>query len=76
MRSILYAAAALCLTSVTAFDNTPPIPERHVGWSYGTAKVGIDIEVVFDILCSDCQFNNPLFQSFLDKPFLSSTVRD
>lgn len=75
--SILFVAAALSLTQVAiAFDNIPPIPERHVGWTYGEAKVGVEIEVVYDILCSDCKMNDPLFQAFLDKPFNNSTVRD
>ena len=60
--SILLATAALALIQVgLCFENNPPIPERHIGWSYGEAKLGIDIEIIFDILCSVCQHNDPLF---------------
>jgi hypothetical protein len=58
--SILFSA--VCLSTITsAYDNNPPIPERHPGWSYGAPLSGVEIELVYDLSCSDCAYFAPLF---------------
>lgn len=59
-----------------AFSTNPPIPEKHPGFWTGSKNAAIEIEAGFDLLCSDCAFYSPLFQEFLDLPFLGSTVRE
>lgn len=43
----------LGLASVAAYPNNPPIPGRRSGYTYGTAKCGVEFEVFYDLLCTD-----------------------
>ena len=58
------------------WSNTPPIPERHVGWSEGKGKQMIEFEFFFDVMCGDCARFHPAFDEFLEMPFLNGTVMD
>ena len=66
----------LGLASVAAYPNNPPIPGRRSGYTYGTAKCGVEFEVFYDLLCTDTQAMDPIFQQFLKMDFLTSTVAD
>ena len=78
MRSLIASVAALALSShmVLAWDNTPPIPERHPGWGEGKGKQLIEFEFFYDLTCSATQALHPEVKQFLDMPFLGGTVRD
>jgi hypothetical protein len=77
MKSILSLSAILLASTTLAYDNSPPIPERHTGYTFrGKTITNIEIEVFYDLLCEGSAYMNPAFQDFLDMPFLSSTVRD
>ena len=56
--------------------NSTPIFGTYPGWLEGTDKVGIQIELFEDYLCSDCKAFNPVFEEVLDTPWLDGTVRD
>jgi hypothetical protein len=58
-----------------AFNNTPPIPERHPGWSIGKNRLLIDIELFTDLTCDGCAMLHPEFERFLDMKFLGYPVR-
>jgi hypothetical protein len=58
------------------FGNDPPVPGRRPVWYTGHWKSGVEIEVVYDLMCADSAALNPEFQKFLDMPWLDSTVRD
>ena len=76
----LLASFALIFTILVgasnAFINTPPIPERHPGWSEGKGKLLIEIELFFDLLCDGCAMMHPEFIRFLNMTYLGSPVRD
>ena len=63
------------LTAICAANSTP-IFGTYPGWTEGSDKVGIQIELFEDYLCSDCQALNPIFEQLLDTTWLDSTVRD
>lgn len=54
MKSIPTVIAALLLSSsVIAYDNNPPIPERHPGWTTtGSVDSNVQIELFYDLLCT------------------------
>ena len=58
------------------FGNDPPVPARKPVFYTGHWKTGIEIEVIYDLMCSDSAALNPAFQEFLKQPFLDSTVAD
>jgi len=58
------------------FSNDPPVPGRRPVWYTGSGKSGVEIEVVYDLMCSDSAALNPEFQKFLQMPWLDSTVAD
>ncbi len=72
------SAVVLALTAnvASAWDNTPPIPERHPGWGEGKGKQMIEFEVFYDLTCSASAAMHPELKIFLDMPFLGGTVRD
>ena len=70
------AATALLLSLAHSWDNIPPLPERHVGWSEGKGKLMINIELFEDLLCDGCAMLHPIFQDFLNQTFLGQPVRD
>ena len=59
-----------------AWDNTPPIPERHPGWGEGKNQQMIEFEIYYDLTCSASAALHPEWKTFLDMPFLGRTVRD
>ena len=73
---LLVALIAMSITTTSAYDNNPPIPERHPGWTFGSDNSHVEIELFYDLLCSACAYENPIVQQFLDMPFLNSTVRE
>ena len=52
-------ALALLLTSVAA--NSVPIYGTYPGWVIGNGQAGINVEVVIDLLCTDCMANNDIW---------------
>ena len=46
-----------CLQLSQAYDNNPPIPERHPGWTTrGKVDSQIEFEAIYDLLCSGSAF--------------------
>ena len=62
--------------AVADFGNDPPIPGRRPVFYTGGAKSGFELEIVYDLMCSDSAAAHPDFLQFLDMPFLDSTVKD
>ena len=65
-----------CLWMTSAWDNSPPIAERHPGWSEGKGRQMIEIEAIMDLTCGSCADAHPELKKFLDMPFLNGLVRD
>ena len=76
MFSKMLLASVLSIFAVSAWDNTPPIPERHPGWSEGKNQQMIEFELFYDLTCSASAALHPELKTFLDMPFLGKTVRD
>src|SRR5688572_28177886 len=76
MKSAVSLLVLGLLSSANAFSNSPTVPGRHVGMTYGTGASGIEFEAIYDLTCSDCKYADPEFQKFLNMPFLESTVGD
>jgi hypothetical protein len=78
MKSIPTIISALLFSSsVMAYDNNPPIPERHTGWTTtGSVDSEVQFEVFYDLLCSGSAYMDGPFQDFLEMPFLGTTVKD
>ncbi len=76
MRSIFILALALGLSM--AWDNSPPILDRPVGYSASQGLGGKDlhIEVIFELLCEGCAAEYGELQRFIDLPFLDGKVSD
>ncbi len=74
--------ATLCLLALAAgfasadFGNDPPVPGRKPVYYFGAWKSGVEIEIVYDLMCYDSQQMHPEFLKFLDMKFLDSTVRE
>ena len=64
------------ITSTQAWDNTPPIPERTVGYGEGSGNLNINFEMHYDLTCSASAALHPAFKQFLDLPFQDGKVRD
>ena len=41
------------------FDNNPPIPGRRPEFMIGDASNGIDLVVIYDLMCTDSAYANP-----------------
>eukprot|EP00347_Sterkiella_histriomuscorum_P024198 403331970 len=54
---------------VADFGNDPPVPARKPVWYTGHWDTGIEIEIVYDLMCPDSASGNPPLQQFLDMPF-------
>lgn len=76
MRRIAAALGLMLLGVASGFSNDPPVPGRRPVWYTGTGKSGVEIEVVYDLMCSDSAALDPEFQKFLQSPWLDSTVGD
>ena len=74
MKSLLVLATIS--TVALGFQNTPPVPERHPGYSEGKGRQMIDIEIFYDLICDGSAAFHPEFLGFLNMPFLTGTVRD
>ena len=62
MKSILSLSAILLASTSLAYDNSPPIPERHTGYTFrGKTITNIEIEVFYDLLCEGSAYMNPAF---------------
>ena len=57
----LITFALVAIVFVKAYDNLPPISGRHPGYSYGTGSCGVEIEIVYDLMCSDSAELDPEF---------------
>ena len=69
-------AVSILVASAASFDNNPPVSGRRPQWVTGGDKVGIDLEIVYDLMCSDSADADPEFQKFLNMTWLTSTVKD
>ena len=69
-----YTAAVLA--AIGSAGQSTPIMGQYPGWTEGTDKVGIQIQLFEDYLCSDCAAFNPIFEQVLDTAWLDGTVRD
>lgn len=72
MKGYIASAALAALSSA----NSTPIMGSYPGWLEGTDKVGIQIELYEDYLCSDCLAFNPIFEEVLATSWLDGTVSD
>ena len=62
MKSLTGIAALLLLGGVSCYDNNPSIPDRHPGYTTkGSVNSHIQIEVVYDLLCSGSAYMNGPF---------------
>ena len=59
--------SVLALSGLVSADfyNNMPIPGRRPEFATGQALKGIDLEIVYDLMCSDSAALNPEFQKFL-----------
>ena len=71
MKTFAFAAfmAAVNANSVPIFGKIP-------GWRQGVGKAAIEIEFVWDYLCSDSKAAQPILKELWEQPFNGSTVRD
>src|SRR4051794_16922446 len=74
--SSIFITLASLFASSEAYNNNPPIPERHPGIITGGGKSNIEIEVIYDLMCSDSANVDPEFQKFLNSDFQGSKVID
>ncbi|TNV74022.1 hypothetical protein FGO68_gene8605 [Halteria grandinella] len=74
--TLAFAALAMLTSSAKAWDNIPPIPERHPGWGEGKNRLMINFEVFADLLCDGCAMLHAEFERFLNMTYLGSPVRD
>jgi hypothetical protein len=58
---VIVTLSAVFLYHGMAWVNNPPISGRYPGYSYGTGPSGVEIEVVYDLLCSDTLEADPHF---------------
>ena len=59
-----------------ASANSIPIYGTYPGWVEGQDKKGIEIEVFYDLLCSDSKAANPVVEEMLKTKWLDGTVFD
>ena len=71
---LLIAYIAVCQCE---FINNPPVSGKRPEYTIGTVKQGIDILMVYDLLCPDSKAANPEFQKFLNMTWnvTNTTVR-
>lgn len=48
--------------AVADFGNDPPVPARKPVWYVGHWNTGIELEVVYDLMCPDSADADPIFQ--------------
>ena len=69
-------AAAIFFGSAYAFSNSVPVYGSFPGWTDGLGKANIEVNLFFDLLCSDCAQENPVINELLTTPWLDGTVSD
>ncbi len=74
MRSIF--ATTMLSTAALAFSNSTPVYGTYPGWVNGKGRTGITVEIFLDLMCSDCQAENPVWNELLQTEWLDGTVRD
>lgn len=62
--------------AAATFGNDPPVPGRRPVFYTGSGASGVEIEIVYDLMCSDSAATDPAFQDFLKMSWLTSTVKD
>ena len=56
--------------------NNTPIYGSYPGYTVGSGRTGITIDLFFDYLCSACQSENPIVEELLKHEWLDGTVGD
>ena len=67
---------ALATSAAAFFSNSVPIYGTYPGWIEGKDKVGITLEVHWDLLCEDSKALAPILVDLLATPWLDGTVAD
>ena len=70
------AAMAAFASELVQAGNSTPIYGTYPGYTVGSGKTGITIELFFDYLCSACQSENPVIEKLLKHEWLDGTVED
>ena len=65
-KQIALLFAGFIATMVSAWDNNCPVSGRRPAYTYGTNKVGIDLEIVYDLLCPDSADGHKVLMQFLN----------
>lgn len=63
--AILVLGAVATLVKADWYNNVP-VPGKRPVFTTGTAKKGIDLEIVYDLMCEDSADLDPEFQQFLN----------
>jgi len=66
MRALLTAFACFLGLASADWYNNVPVPGKRPAFVIGTAKQGIDLEIIYDLMCSDSAYLDPAFQQFLN----------
>ena len=67
MKALTILAALLSSSLIFAkWQNNPPVSGKRPVYTVGTPKQGIDILVVYDLICIDSKEGHPEFQRFLN----------
>ena len=69
----------IAIAAMAAFaeaSNTTPIYGTYPGYTVGSGKTGITIDLFFDYLCSACQSENPVVEQLLEHDWLGGKVKD
>ena len=56
--------------------NSIPISGSYPGWVEGANALGIEVEVFYDLLCSDSKAANPTVEQMLETQWLDGKVID
>ena len=69
MRGIIAAAAFVFGLASAEWDNNIPVPGRRPAYIMGDPKVGIDFEVVYDLVCDESADAHEVVMEFLNSNF-------
>jgi len=72
---IAVVLAALFATSALAWDNDCPVSGRRPTFTIGTNKIGIDLELTYDLLCPDCAEHHPILMQWLNMTWNVTNTR-
>ena len=59
-----------------SYSNSPPLFGTFPGWTQGTDLTGIQITLVYDLLCIDSLNANSVINDLLTMTFNNSTVEE